>query len=841
MRKRSERIVQIKVTPLHFSKAISFWSKKPRPRPELLQRYLQPDMLLFDQTKSLRTLLCVAACSHEEKWIELLGKVARESRLRPDGVIPHLGSVLLQRDASNRHPLDYALESNKPKIVSLFLELIWSKEMPPRARKPLTEPSVHNESQDLVNESQIEDEEDDNEYLGTGDKNKDTLGEKLKEMVSDLQEHEIYQRYLKHFFEEETERSSLIVELARSYPSILAEQLHRLPLDPYEPSSHAPSFRRAKQDALTADMGRMALKGHHTCSPKGHSFWKEEVGGAQDRQVNVECGIIGVPGLLANPINKDDDLFAEMSTKTQLISTQAMRAAVEYKWERFGQFYWMLELARFLAFVLLYCGGLTLILSPHSHADKDTFSAPVNFLVDIEKLTSDPMLLITAWTEYLGDILVIGAAIIWIFYLRDELRQMWYQGYSYFETVWNIMDVVFLAIVGYVLALIVITEDLSVPEQTVHHAASISLLLSLPRLLQTIRGHRFLAFTTTVVIQSFADIMPFMLVMFIIVIMTGLAFMISPEDQRFDLLTTYALLLGNFEMEAYFSTPMIVLIFFLFTFGVTIMLLNIAIGLIGDTLERVQAQKDTLVLQIRSELLLGFQSTMSIEERANPDNFPEWLHVIQREKHDEQAGESSDAWAGRVITIKAAVDSVRDEQHEQAKTLKGITDAEEKRDKDIATKLTTVEMQCSQIVSSRREADHVSSQQGQTLNAVKTAVESLQVSVADAMSKSATAPGASGGSYSGYQPSAGNITQQQLLNLNLINKKDMQEMVDELKQGLQQDLEKVKTDVQTTLKSQSVGLKSFRSSQKLSEMAEEEGTAAAAPSTSKPEKKGRGK
>ena len=95
---------------------------------------------------------------------------------------------------------------------------------------------------------------------------------------------------------------------------------------------------------------------------------------------------------------------------------------------------------------------------------------------------------------------------------------------------------------------------------------------------------------TTVVIQSFADIMPFMLVMFIIVIMTGLAFMISPEDQRFDLLTTYALLLGNFEMEAYFSTPMIVLIFFLFTFGVTIMLLNIAIGLIGDTLERVQAQ-----------------------------------------------------------------------------------------------------------------------------------------------------------------------------------------------------------------------------------------------------------
>lgn len=45
-------------------------------------------------------------------------------------------------------------------------------------------------------------------------------------------------------------------------------------------------------------------------------------------------------------------------------------------------------------------------------------------------------------------------------------------------------------------------------------------------------------------------------------------------------------------------------IFIVYTFCVTIMLLNIAIGLIGDTLERVQDQKDTLVLQIRAELLL---------------------------------------------------------------------------------------------------------------------------------------------------------------------------------------------------------------------------------------------
>ena len=165
----------------------------------------------------------------------------------------------------------------------------------------------------------------------------------------------------------------------------------------------------------------------------------------------------------------------------------------------------------------------------------------------------------------------------------------------------------------------------------------------------------------------------------------------------------------------------------------TIMLLNIAIGLIGDTLERVQAQKDTLVLQIRSELLLGFQSTMSMRS-GKPDNFPEWLHVIQREKHDEQAGESSDAWAGRVITIKAAVDSVRDEQHEQAKTLKGIT--MRRRRETRTSRQSSLPSRCNAARSSRAdEKPTMCLQQGQTLNAVKTAVESLQVSVADAMSR----------------------------------------------------------------------------------------------------------
>ena len=125
-----------------------------------------------------------------------------------------------------------------------------------------------------------------------------------------------------------------------------------------------------------------------------------------------------------------------------------------------------------------------------------------------------------------------------------------YQRLSYFSSVWNVMDVIFLTLVGYVGCLMYV-EDQTNEEHAVNHAASLSLLLCVPRLLQTIRGHKFLAFTTTVVIQAFSDIAPFAVVMVVIVITSALAFMMSPAGHDFDMLSTYALLLGDFEQQVF--------------------------------------------------------------------------------------------------------------------------------------------------------------------------------------------------------------------------------------------------------------------------------------------------
>ena len=50
--------------------------------------------------------------------------------------------------------------------------------------------------------------------------------------------------------------------------------------------------------------------------------------------------------------------------------------------------------------------------------------------------------------------------------------------------------------------------------------------------------------------------------------------------------------------------------FTVYTFLMVIVLLNIAIGIIGDTLERIQDQKETLTLQIRADLIQTYQRSM---------------------------------------------------------------------------------------------------------------------------------------------------------------------------------------------------------------------------------------
>lgn len=125
------------------------------------------------------------------------------------------------------------------------------------------------------------------------------------------------------------------------------------------------------------------------------------------------------------------------------------------------------------------------------------------------------------------------------------------------------------------------------------------------------QGIQFLAFMSSVIISAVEDVASFSFIMFVIIVVCAAAFAICGSDAAgFDLLTTYALLLGDFDQDIYFSSGMIAGLFTVFTFLMVIVLLNIAIGIIGDTLERIQDQKEMLTLQIRAEMVQTYQRSM---------------------------------------------------------------------------------------------------------------------------------------------------------------------------------------------------------------------------------------
>ena len=193
--------------------------------------------------------------------------------------------------------------------------------------------------------------------------------------------------------------------------------------------------------------------------------------------------------------------------------------------------------------------------------------------------------------------------------------------------------------------------------------ASASLILIAPRVLGQIRGYSLeLAFVSTVVRKAIIDILPFTVVIGILIIVFSVALSVSRTSGLVDCdfedalgFSTYALLLGEFEQCYYFSTPSLRVMFAVYTFVMTIVMLNVAIGLIGDTLDSVQVDKAVLNTQIRAELIIDYERGMGEHvQRRRERFFPQWLHVMLREG---ALSESEDQqWAGRVVKVQSAVE-----------------------------------------------------------------------------------------------------------------------------------------------------------------------------------------
>ena len=94
------------------------------------------------------------------------------------------------------------------------------------------------------------------------------------------------------------------------------------------------------------------------------------------------------------------------------------------------------------------------------------------------------------------------------------------------------------------------------------------------------------------------------------------------------------------------------------TFVVSILMLNALIAIMGDTYDRVSADRLERGLQGRAILLAEIEGAMTEAELKNASLFPRWLHGIRRD-NDEAVEETE--WSGRLRALKNAVTKVATE------------------------------------------------------------------------------------------------------------------------------------------------------------------------------------
>ena len=231
-------------------------------------------------------------------------------------------------------------------------------------------------------------------------------------------------------------QTPFVASLARVYPKVLSAAVVDLGFDSYQnniarpPSGtnnnagkgstdfrHFPLVDAVAIEELEHDGGSLALTGWYQASPsEGDLLW---VGVKQDGStVDVDCMVVGIPRLLASA--QQVDVFKEFvqTNNLELLQSDAMRAAIAFKWQAFGKRAWLMQVAIFFAFFVCFVGGTSLLIH-----------------IETEEL------------RRLGLAMYVCAALMCLYFLHIEFLELIAARAQYFRSVTNWIDVTLPALV----------------------------------------------------------------------------------------------------------------------------------------------------------------------------------------------------------------------------------------------------------------------------------------------------------------------------------------------------------------------------------------------------------
>ena len=142
------------------------------------------------------------------------------------------------------------------------------------------------------------------------------------------------------------------------YAPVLSKVLDQPPA-PYGKFSLL-KVERASAAALDADQGLLRLRGFISESAPA-TLWGVELNDKAADALDVTCGVYGLPGL-----TDGSRVFAALvkaaESNTRIIASEPLRAAIAFKWAKYGRQHWLRQVLTYASFVTGYTGGTGLLL-----------------------------------------------------------------------------------------------------------------------------------------------------------------------------------------------------------------------------------------------------------------------------------------------------------------------------------------------------------------------------------------------------------------------------------------------------------------------------------------------
>lgn len=595
--------------------------------------WLSKELLLHRTDINGRSLITHAAATNNTRWIESILK-----SMPQDGSRNPVATSILRPDHFGRHALDYAVRNAQPYIISILFDAVMKA--PPPARSPLLR-------------------------IATPFKNSRIGKANFANCVDILAERN--PALLSQFLILETIGTGLQAP----------EAMLNNPIGWPWPS-RGPKVDK-ELGISSKDSGARSL------SSDGEAM------------ANVNHLVIAMPGLTAGTRTTDKseiNIFHKLASGSSFknlhfVGSAALPLALDFKWKQFARKKWLWMCLEFLVFIVSYIVSLTLMFEDEAslarrNAELLLCSTCAHDL-PVEHEFFEYLVAMKLTKMSIAVKLYYFTTLISLHQIYRELKQLRHlvnTGKSIIKhftgDVTNIAGIL-LSLLNLVLGAI-LEIDIDVARQV----AAVGLLLSLSKLKIVCGGIDELGDVLDVIEAALGDALPTTGAIAFLLMYTSFALRwltSHVDDDRLytgwmSMLMSYKMLLGDtriVEIDELYEgrqplflqedapTVAISILFVTSSFMITILLLNLMIGALGETVERVLVHRPHLRCLRRAQLIVEIETMeMSAAELDSKKNFPFWVHVVQRAVDGNVDNLDSDIvlaasgleWSGRLQVIR---------------------------------------------------------------------------------------------------------------------------------------------------------------------------------------------